>query len=97
MCICYNCSETAPHQRPVKSALRSLKKYNKLDFTHNCVQHEEFLEAVSVITEKCLQQLKQVLTEADTQRKGETMRKLWKHDVEEHIAFMMDQSNNGKN
>ena len=82
-------------QQERKSALKSLKKYNKLDFTLNCIQHEEFLEAVSVIMEKCPQQLKQVLTEADARGKGETMRKLWKHDVEDRIAFMKDQTNNG--
>ena len=80
------------HER--QSALKSLKKYTKLDFSLNCAQHEEFLEAVSVITEKCPQQIKQIFSEADSRGKGESMRKLWKH-VEDRLAFKKDQTNNG--
>ena len=35
-------------------------------------------------------------TEADARGKGETLRKMWKHDVEYHIAFAKDQTDNGK-
>ena len=34
-------------------------------------------------------------TEADA-REGEILRKLWKHDVEDRIAFAKDQADNGK-
>ena len=33
--------------------------------------------------------------EADAQGKGEVMRKLWKHDVEDRLAFKKDQAKNG--
>ena len=82
-------------QQERKAALKSLKKYDKVDFTLNCAQHDEFMEAVSVITEKCPQHLQHVLSEADARGKGEVMRKLWKHDVEDRLAFTRDQTNNG--
>ena len=63
----HNCST---YER--QSALKSLKKYTKLDSSLNCAQHEEFLEAVSVITEKCPQQIKQIFSEADSRGKGES-------------------------
>ena len=35
-------------------------------------------------------------TEADARGEGEILRKLWKHDVEDCIAFAKDQADNGK-
>lgn len=82
-------------QQERKAALKCLKKYDKLDFSLNCAQHDEFMEAVSVITEKCPQHIKQVLSEADARGKGEIMRRLWKNDVEDRLAFTKDQTNSG--
>lgn len=76
-------------------ALKSFKRYKKLDLTLNLGQHEEFLETVATITQQCPKELSQVLCEADAQGKGEVIKKIWKHDVEDRLAFKKDQIRNG--
>lgn len=77
------------------AASKSLKRYKKFDFTLNFDQHDEFLEMVAAITEQCPEELNKVLCEADSRGKGEVIRKLWKHDVEDRLTFKKDQSRNG--
>ena len=79
-----------------KATLRRLKKYQKFDFTLNCDQQDELLAAVATITEQCPQDLQKVLSEAEAQGKGEIMRKLWKLDVDDRLAFKQDQTKNCK-
>ena len=79
-----------------KAALKSLTKYLKLDFNLNCDQHENFLRMVAAVTEQCPEELSKVLCEADARGKGDVIRKLWKHDVEDRLAFKKDQTRNGK-
>ena len=83
-------------RRERKTAFKSLTKYQKLDFTLNCDQHENFLGMVAALTEQCPEELSKVLCEADAWGKGDVIRKLWKHDVEDHLAFKKDQTRNGK-
>lgn len=78
-----------------QACIKSLKKYRKFDFTLNSDQHDEFVQTVATITEQCPKELDKILSEADAQGKGEVMRKLWKHDVEDRLAFKKDQAKNG--
>lgn len=58
-----------------KQPSQSLKKYQKLDFTLNCYQHNKFLRTVAAITEQYPEELSKVLCEADTLGKGKVTRK----------------------
>ena len=53
------------------------------------------MKTVAIITDQCPEELNKILSEADSKGKGEIMRKLWKHDVEDHFAFKKDQTRNG--
>ena len=57
--------------------------------------HQELEEVHFTLTEQCPKELDKILSEADAQGKGEVMRKLWKHDVEDRLAFKKDQAKNG--
>ena len=78
------------------AVVKRLKKYEQFDFALNCDQHDEFLKTVATVTEQCPEELSKVLEEADKHGKGDIVREIWKHDVEDRIAFNKDQTRNGK-
>lgn len=80
-----------------RATLKSLKKYEKLDITLNQSQHDEFLKTVAAVTQQCPEQLEKIFSEADAQGRGEIVRRLWKHDVDDRVAFDKDQRKNGNN
>ena len=82
------------HER--NKARRKLKKYEKLEFTLSCSQDDEFVKTVATITERCPSELNSLLSEADARCKGQVLRKIWKHDVEDRLMFLKDQKRNSK-
>lgn len=79
-----------------KAMAKRLKKYDQFEFSLNSDQHDEFVKTVTTVTEQCPDELSKVLEEADKHGKGDVIREVWKHDVEDRIAFKKDQTRNGK-
>ena len=59
-------------------------------------QSQELTEIVAEIQGKHIDEINEVLTEADEKGKGDIMRALWEQDVQEHREFQKDQRKNSK-
>lgn len=57
-------------------------------------QSNELTEIISVIQDKHIDDVKQILSDADSSGKGDILRALWEQDIKEHNEFSEDQERN---
>ena len=101
----YPLSHLTPISRTKRITLKRRKqqnlskslKMNEWNVNVGKVTHDELLTLVSKIQHQTRSELENLLREADSRGQGETLRQVWKQDVEDRLAYERDQRKNGEN
>ena len=84
------------HARRKRFHLSTAVHKNSFDVDVGDATHDELMALVSKIQHQSCSEVEKLLQGADREGQGENLRRTWRQDIEDRLAFQKDQRKNGK-